>query len=159
MGDKQRAPGHHASAVNHHGQAAHFHREAAKHYLIGKDYAHAAHMALTAQGHALKAIWHGNEAQPRHDDFGVPTPEPANSVRETSLNIAEHHTAAADDHEQASRHYRLAADFYGTNDDTKADYEANIAHGYARHALFHGDEAAKHHVEHYGKSGPSAEIL
>jgi hypothetical protein len=33
-----------------------------------------------------------------------------------------------------------------------------MAHRHAHHSVFHGDEAAMHHVEHYGKSHPTAEI-
>lgn len=159
MTEKHGEAEHHISAANHHRQAALYHREASKHYQAGKDFGHAAHMALAAHGHALKAIWHGNEAQQRHEDFGVPAPESPQSASDDNLNVAEHHAAATADHEQAAQHHSQAAEHFEKNDYTKAAYEANIAHGYARHSLFHGDEAAKHHVEHYGKAGPTAEIL
>jgi hypothetical protein len=169
MPEKQKTPGHHASAAYHHLQAAYYHREASKHYQDGKDYAHAAHMALAAYGHALKAIWHENEAHEVHETYRAFSPEPLESYSgrtdeiggpaETVFSSAAHHAAAANDHEQAAQHQNLAAEYFNGNDQEKAEYEANIAHGYARRAIFHGDEAAKHHVEHYGKSGPTAEIL
>ncbi len=135
---------------------------------MGKDYAHAAHLALTAHGHALKAFWHGNEAQKRYQDLGISSPEPPKRIfdnvvdaartLEAKLSVAQDHTAAADDHDEAARHEQKAALHNDANDRVKAAYEGSIAHVYARHAIFHGDEAAMHHVEHYGRAGPTAEI-
>ena len=67
---------HHTAAVEHHQQAARFHREAARHYQTGKDYAHAAHQALTAHGHALRALEHGQAASTSyaaHEGSPLPT--------------------------------------------------------------------------------------
>ena len=60
MGSEQSAGGHHSSAAAHHGQAPNFHREAASRYKVGKDYVHAAHQALVAHGHAMRALEHGH---------------------------------------------------------------------------------------------------
>jgi hypothetical protein len=132
----------HASAAIHHAAAARFHREASRHYQVGKDHAHAAHQALLAHGHGLRAIERGYEA----------------SAYYATLNVSEHHAAAADHHEQAARHHGQAAKHRDEKDFALAAHEAQIAHGHAQHSVFHDNEAAKHHVEHYGKSGPTAEI-
>ncbi len=126
-------------------------------------------MALTAHGHALKALWHGNEAHRQDERLGTFSSEPFRSTfdvaaeterkMESTLSSAAHHAAAAADHEQAVKHLAQLAEFQSGNDHVEAAQEADIAHGYARHAIFHGDEAAMHYVEHYGKSGPTAELL
>jgi hypothetical protein len=164
---------HHTSAANHHQQAARFHREASKHFEIGKDYAHAAHQALIAHGHAVQAIHSGNEARRYYAEhngnalpnslqsvlrFPVKSPEVAATVH-SGLSGAEHHEAAAVHHEQAAQHHERAVKHHDENDDTLAVHEARIADDHAQRSVFHGDEAARHHTEHYGKSGPTAEIL
>jgi hypothetical protein len=127
---------------------------------------------LVAHGHALQALDHGNEAGKyfaEHDGTVLPkysesVPRfPAKSLEtagtvQTNLSGAEHHAAAADHHEQAARHHGQASKHCDAKDYVLAAHEALIAHGHAQHSVFHGDEAAKHHVEHYGKSGPTAEI-
>ena len=164
---------HHASATNHHEQAARYHRDASRHYQVGQDYAHAAHQALIAHGHALLAIERGNEASryyAEHDDRPLsgpadPAPHlPAKSIETpgtmtTNLSDVTHHAAAADHHDEAARHHGNAAGHGERKDFALAVEEAEMARGHARQAVFHGDEAAKHHAEHYGKSGPTAEIL
>jgi hypothetical protein len=47
---------------------------------------------------------------------------------------------------------------YDAKEYALAAREVEIAHGHTQRSVFHGDEAAKHHVEHFGKSGPTAEI-
>jgi hypothetical protein len=172
MTAKHRAAEHHASAAIHHEQAARYHREASRHYQTGKDYAHAAHQALVAHGHALQAIDRGNDASKYyagHDGNALPNnPEPVPrfsaktfetaGTTETNLSGAEHHAAAADHHEQAARHHGQASKHCDGKDYALAAHEAQIAHGHAQHSVFHGNEAAKHHVEHYGKAGPTAEL-
>jgi hypothetical protein len=56
---------HHLAAATHHEQAAAHHRLASQHYAE-KDYAHAAHQALIAHGHAQQGIRHANEATKYH---------------------------------------------------------------------------------------------
>jgi len=160
---------HHASAAFHHRQAAQFHREASRHYEIGKDFAHAAHQALIAHGHALRAIDHGNQAGKYYagqdgsllQKYPEPVPlAPAKAVEaaETDLSGSQHHAAAADEHEQAAEHHAQAAKRLDEKDYELAAHEAQMAHRHAHYSIFHDDEAAMHHVEHYGKSGQSAEI-
>jgi hypothetical protein len=165
MTARHRATEHHTAAAAHHAQAAMYHRESSKHYQIGKDYAHAAHQALIAHGHSLHAIDSSNEAgkyYAQHDGTAK-YPEPiarftGKALVETKLSGADHHAAAADHHEQAARHHDLACKHCDARDYGLAAHEAQVAHGHAQHSVFHGNEAAKHHVEHYGKSGPTAEI-
>jgi len=164
---------HHVSAANHHEAAARYHREASRHYEFGEDYAHAAHQALVAHGHALLAIDSGNQASryyAEHDHHPLsakitPTPHlPAKSLpipgaMNTNLSDANHHAAAADHHDQAARHHGHADGHGERKEYALAVEEAQMARAHAQQAVFHGDEAAKHHAEHYGKSGPTAEIL
>lgn len=70
----------------------------------------------------------------------------------------QHHAAAADHHEQATGHHRAAAEHCAAMEYVLAAHEAQRAHDHAQLAVFHGDEAAKHHVEHYGRAAPTAEI-
>jgi hypothetical protein len=77
---------------------------------------------------------------------------------QANLSGAEHHTAAADHHEQAARHHGQASKHYDAKEYAQAAHETQIALGHAQHSVFHGDEAAKHHVEHFGNSGPTDEI-
>src|SRR5271170_1814435 len=85
----------HASAAIHHAAAARFHREASRHFQVGEDHAHAAHQALLAHGHGLRAMERGNQADAYY----------------ATLSVAEHHTAAANHHEQAARHHGQAAKY------------------------------------------------
>jgi hypothetical protein len=116
---------HHLSAQPHHEQAARFHREASRHFEAGKDFAHAAHQALIAHGHALQALefelasnvyYVGLAA--RKDAPDTPSSHLHHAATESegstniSLSCAEHHTAAADLHEEACRHLsRIAGHF------------------------------------------------
>jgi hypothetical protein len=165
--------GRHASAIVHHTEAAQKYREAARHYLIGKDYDHAAHMALIAHGHALQAIKHGDDAGeayvgdggsvwPRHPkriDHRSGEPNVAIGPTWTILSAAEHHTAAADRHDRAAAHHSAATGYAKANDVPAAIEKTRSALEHAHQALFHGDEAAKHHAEHYGRAHPTAELV
>ena len=152
MTAKQGAAGHHASAVSHHGQAMQFHREAARHYQIGKDYAHAAHQALVAHGHTMQAMEHGQKAAEAYAEHGGnPLPkylDRADATSEVALTAAEHHAAAAGHAEEAGRHHSQAAKYYADKEYTLAAKAAQTAHLHAQQSVFHGDEAAKYHVRH-----------
>jgi hypothetical protein len=160
---------HHISAAIHHEQAAHFHREASRHYQIGKDYAHAAHQALTAHGHALRALEHGQAASTRYADHGG-SPLPGYLARAADkpgttavaapldLGVMAHHAVAAEHHEAAERHHAQAGTHGGADHYIRALHETRSALDHGQHALFHGAQAAVHHMEHYG-SHPSAELV
>jgi len=160
------APSHHAEASFHHGQAAQYHREAGHHYLLGKDYAHAAHQALLARGHTLLAIRHGHQAAQLYAKYQAGTPAApigfakyagaGMEAMKADLSIAEHHELAAAQHEAAASHHREALKHEAAEAAAK---EAETAHRHAHQAVFHGDEAAMHHIEHYSKAGPSAELV
>ncbi len=156
------AASHHAEAAFHHGRAARFHREAGHHYVLGKDYAHAAHQALLARGHALLALRYGDQAA---QIYATNPPEPIGLAKyagagveamKADLSIAEHHELAAAQHEAAASHHREAINHEAGE---LAAKEAEIAHRHAHQAVFHGDKAAMHHFEHYSKAGPSAELV
>lgn len=162
------AAGHHAAAAAHHGHAMRHHREASRHYRVGKEYAHAAHQSLVAHGHALRALDSGYAASKvyaEHHGFALPPhralnglADPSSSTPKVARDSSEHHDAAASLHDHAGRHHSLAAAQFSTQRYAQAMHDMQLAHGYAQRSLFHGDEAAKHHVEHYGKSAPSAEL-
>ena len=172
MTENHMASEHHRTAARHHTQAANYHHESSRHYENGEDYAHAAHQALIAHGHALLGLKYGDEAWAHyagHHLSDLPKPsDPGPSVAVRSLGVVEttpgeisgaaHHAAAATHHEQAAHHHQEAAKLCGEKDDARAPHEAQMAHRHAHYSFFHDDEAAMHHVEHYGKSGQSAEI-
>jgi hypothetical protein len=169
MANQHGAAAHHASAAAHHNEAARYHREASRHYLVGKDYAHAAHQALVAHGHALHAVGRGHEANKYYlqNDRNAPVKpaeppaggtSPGKMAAIPHVNSAKHHAAAADRHHEAMEHHGLARSHCDERDYELAAHEARIAHSHAEAAVFHGEEAAMHHVEHYGKSGAIAEI-
>ena len=173
MSDQHMAAKHHASAAFHHQQSAQLHREASRHFEAGKDYNHAAHKALVAHGHALHAIGRGNDAAQYyagHDSTALPGDQgsvvrfppksvDASGATQAALSGAGHHAAAADHHEQAEQHHTKASRHLQEKNEEEAAHEAQIAHRHAHLAVFHSDEAAMHHVEHYGASGPTAEIV
>ncbi len=158
MTNEQGAAGHHASAATHHGHAMRFHLDSARHYQVGKDYAHAAHQALVAHGHALRAIDHGNAATRDESGRGAP-PASFLDARKTPRDGALYHAAAAEHHQQAEIHHGKAATHAAANDLSQEAEESLQAHHHAHEAMFYGDEAARHHVEHYGRAGPTAELL
>jgi hypothetical protein len=168
MTDAREQSTHHAAAAEHHQQAARFHREASRHYQIGKDYAHAAHQALTADGHALRALEHGQAARAlyaAHEDRPVPNylSRSAGEFGSTAvaspkvLTLAEHHTIAADHHDAAAQHHELARKHSDAEHYVRANHATKEALKHTEHALFHAGQAAMHHMEHYG-SHPSAEL-
>lgn len=167
MSAKQGAAGHHDQAMMHHAQATHFHREAARYYQIGNDYANAAHRALVAHGHTMYAMEHGVKASEDYAEHGGnPLPRyldraegPSAVVVADRLSGARHHSAAADHDEKAAHHHGVAASHFAEQQYALAAEEARIAHGHAQHSVFHGNEAAKYHVEHSGRAAPSAELL
>jgi hypothetical protein len=165
---KQGPAHHHEAAASHHEQAAHFHREASRHYQIGKDYAHAAHMAMTAHGHALRAMEHGQAVSAYyagHDGSPLPgylTRPPDNPVSTAitspvNLGITEHHSVAATHHDAAQRHHLQAGTHASAEHYIRANHETKYALDHGRHALFHDDQAAMLHTEHCGRH-PSAEL-
>lgn len=126
MSEKRRRAGHHASAAYHHGQAAHYHREASHHYQIGKNFAHAAHLAAAAYEHAASAIWYGKEVQAHDENLRAHAPEYPSYFTEDGLDTATtsetltrkaaQHAAAADDHDEAAQHHSRAAELLDEKD-------------------------------------------
>jgi len=167
MTEEYRAAEHHGSAAVHHQQAMRYHREAATHYQVGKDYAHAAHMALVAHGHGWQAIDHGKQANTFYidqDGKSATVPRfPSRSLEamgkeQAELGCQAHHATAADHHEHAARQHDEASKHCGGKNYSLAARAAQMAHSHALQATFHSNEAAKHHAEHYGKSRPTAEL-
>jgi len=150
MTERQGAAGHHASAATHHTQAADYHRSSA-------------HQALVAHGHTLHAIEDGRKAQeayaqPEPAERTAATAPAAVAIVPVTPSEAEHHLAAAQHDEHAAHHHGAAARYWEGKNYALAGHEAHIAHDHALHSVFHGNEAAMHHVEHYGGAGPSAEL-
>nr|WP_294515966.1 hypothetical protein [uncultured Rhodopila sp.] len=152
---------HHVSAAIHHEQAAHFHREASRHYQIGKDYGHAAHQAITAHGHAVRAMEHGQAASAYYAGHqGSPLPgyltRPSDKpvsmavASPISLTGAEHHVAAAVHHDAAGQHHAKAGTHRSAEHYIRANHETNNGIDHGKHALFHGDQAATDHMEQFG---------
>jgi hypothetical protein len=148
----------HAAAASHHEQAAHYHREASHHYQIGKDYAHAAHQALVAHGHSLRALEHGQAALACYIEHeGVPLPSNWTRSHGAAISTAmtlpknltsiEHHANAAEHHDAARRHHllaekhSLAGKHSGPDHYVRASHETKCAVDHGKHALFHGDQA------------------
>jgi len=165
----QEPTNHHASAAIHHEQAAHFHRQASRHYQIGKDYEHAAHQAVTARGHALRALEHGRTAGTsyvEYDSRSLPSYLTRSSDKSVSMAVASpiplsgmaHHIVAAEHHDAAGRHHAQAGTHCSAAHFVRANFETKNALDHGEHAIFHGDQAALHHMEHYGKR-PSAELV
>ena len=164
----QESSDHHASAARHHEQAAHFHRAASRHYQIGKDYAHAARLALTARGHALRALEKGQAASlhyAEHESSPLPAyltrssdnPPSAAVAAAISLDGAALHAVAAEHHDAAGRHHAQAETHRGADHYIRACHETKKALDHGKHAIFHDDAAAMYHMEHCG-SHPSAEL-
>jgi hypothetical protein len=162
------ASGHHHSAARHHEQAAYFHREASRHYQIGKDYAHAAHQALTARGHALRALENGQAASARyaeHEGSALPTYLTRSSYNPSStavgaaisLDGSALHSVAAEHHDAAGRHHAQAQIHREAEHYIRASHETKKALDHGKHAIFHDDAAAMYHLEHCG-SHPSVEL-
>ena len=71
------------------------------------------------------------------------------------LSERQHHDEAAVQHEQAVLHHSQAAGYLKEQNFTLAAREAHFAQGYAQNATFHGTEAARHHVDHFGTAAPA----
>jgi len=67
------------------------------------------------------------------------------------MSAAGHHAAAADHNDQAAAIMRRQPGI-SKNMKKNSPFMRRKCHRHAHHSVFHGDEAAMHHVEHYGKS-------
>jgi hypothetical protein len=148
----------HTMAAIHHDQAAKFHHAASTHFESGKDYAHSAHEAILAHGHALKALEFGQKAigKSNSEDGHVPArqyQQPSHllselfegaGLRAPCTNGAEHHRAAAVHHELAASHERQASSYESASNSAAAEKEALLAEQHSQLSLFHSDEAAKY---------------
>ena len=91
MSENHSATEHHRTATKHHTRAAEYHRESSRHYETGKDYAHAAHQALIAHGHALLGLKYGDEARAHYaghhlSDLSKPSnPGPSVEIRSADV--------------------------------------------------------------------------
>jgi len=143
MNTKHSKKEHLEAAASHHEQAGRLHREASRHFEDGKDFAHAAHQAMLAHGHALHAIERANEALKHH---GAPlVVPPATAPADSHAGAAQHHAFAAELHEQAARHMRNAAKHFDEDRGAVA-HETQLAFSLALRGLSHSNEAAKQHV-------------
>jgi hypothetical protein len=140
--------GHLEAAASHHEQAALFHREASQYYEAGKNYEHAAYLAVLAHGHAQQAI---DEVHVAAKHAGAPSP--AGSV-ESGLTAAQHHAAAATLHTQSAQHLRHAVKLFQT-DRSAVAHETQVSLALALRALVHGNEAAKQYVTSLRAKGAS----
>jgi hypothetical protein len=131
--------GHLEAAASHHEKAALFHREASQFYEAGKNYEHAAHLAVLAHGHAQHAI---DEVHVAAKHAGAPSS--AGSV-ESGLTAAQHHAAASALHTQAAQHLRYAVKLFDA-DRSAVAHETQLALSLTLRALVHGNEAAKQYV-------------
>ena len=59
---------------------------------------------------------------------------------------------AAEHHEHAARPYKEAAKHHEAGKHETAAHHAHLAHGHQTHAMHHASEAAKAHIEEYGKA-------
>ncbi len=167
MTDIPTAAAHHDAAAAHHEHAAACHREASRHFQTGKDFGIAAHQAMLAHGHALHAVRQGDEARslyaPHHLSTWTPPADPgadgSKSGESVPSAIVPRHAAAERYHTQAALHHKQAAMLFIERQYARAAHEAQMATRHAHHSIFHEDEAALHYIEHYGKSGQSAEII
>jgi hypothetical protein len=48
----------------------------------------------------------------------------------------------------------MASKHYAEKDYAHAAHQALIAHGHMQHAVRHGNEATKYHLEHHGEEQP-----
>jgi len=143
-----------------HEHAARLHTEAAKHYIAGKDYAHAAHQALAAHGHALFALAQGQKVVEHyrtrtHSEMAIENNPlsrsdlvslSASGPVQCGLHAVLHHEAAAQLHEHAARFLRQATGHYEHGDIALAAHEAQAAHAISLCAIDQSNEAAKHHA-------------
>lgn len=144
MNTKHSKKEHLEAAASHHEQAGRFHREASRHFEAGKDFAHAAHQAMMAHGHALHAIYRANDAGKHNSNTPLIAAQPPGSA-EGSATAAQHHAMAAELHEQAAQHLRSAARHFD-QDRGSVVHDIQLAISLAMRALSHSNEAAKQYV-------------
>ncbi|MCW0182727.1 MAG: hypothetical protein OJI70_13205 [Zavarzinia sp.] len=161
----------HAAASLYHQQAAAHHHEAGRHFQSGKDFAHAAHQASLAHGHALLGIDMGSHAadyyRRNHDDLATAGSGPitrasveaveAAGTLEAGLGVSAHHARAAIHHERAARLHLQAMESCDASDIALAISDTGSACTEAQCALFHGDEAAKRHAGEDARRLPAIE--
>ena len=140
--------GHLEAAASHHEKAAVFHREASQFYEAGKNYEHAAHLAVLAHGHAQLAIDEVHVAA-KH----ASAPSSAGAV-DNGLTAAQHHAAASALHTQAAQHLRHAVQLFDA-DRSAVAHETQLTLSLALRALVHGNEAAKQYVASLRTKGAS----
>lgn len=169
MAGTQGSEDHHMSAAQHHEQAARCHREAARYYETGKDYTYAAHQALSAHGHGLRALEHGlaaganyaaQETSPLPSCLTRSTDKSASTAVASPITLggSAHHIIAAGHHDAAEQHHEQAGTHCNAEHYVRANHENKKALDHGKHALFHCDQAAMHHMEHYA-SHASAELV
>lgn len=140
MNTKHSKKGHLEAAASHHEQAARYHHEASRHFEDGKDFAHAAHQAMMAHGHALHAIDRAHDAGAH--SAGTPPIMPASTGSGANSEAAKHHATAAELHEQAAQHMRHAVKLFD-QDRSAVAHDTQLALSLALRALSHGNEAAR----------------
>ena len=69
-----------------------------------------------------------------------------------SRKAAEHHLKAAEHHQLAAQYHREAAKHHQAGKHETAAHHAHLARGQDEHAMHRAAEAAKAHVEDYGKA-------
>ncbi|MGF6599936.1 hypothetical protein P3T23_004670 [Paraburkholderia sp. GAS448] len=141
MNTKHSKKGHLEAAASHHEQAARYHHEASRHFEAGKDYAHAAHQAMMAHGHALHAIDRAHDAG-AHSAATPPITPASTGSGANNAHVAAHHATAAELHEQAALHMRQAVRHFDQDRGAVA-HDAQLALALALRALSHGNEAAR----------------
>jgi len=147
------------SAPSSHAHAAWLHIDAARHHVVGKDHSHAAHQALVAHGHPLLALARGQEMTDRYLEkasLETTVKEPISLldpislgpsiIVQSSLHVAEHHEAAAELHEHATRYLLQASRHYEAGNVALSAHEAQTAHAMGLCTIDHSNEAAKHHA-------------
>jgi hypothetical protein len=134
MTNKPSKIGHLEAAASRHEKAAVFHREASQFYEAGKDYEHAAYLAVLAHGHAQHAIDEIHVAA-KHGSAA----SSAGSV-ESGLTAAQHHAAASALHTQAAQDLRHAVKLFDA-DRSAVAHETQLALALTLRALVHGNEA------------------
>jgi hypothetical protein len=129
------------AAASHHEQAARYHRAASRYFEAGQDYAHSAHQAMMAHGHALHAIDEAHDAG-AHSTNAPPVMPASTGSGADSANAAKHHAMATELHEQAAQHMRHAVKLFD-QDRSAVAHDAQLALSLALRALSHSNEAAK----------------
>jgi hypothetical protein len=147
----QKASAHHAAAAEHHSLAMQLHRSASRHYLIGKDYAHAADQALAAHGHALLALADADAACRLHG-VHLDLAQPPLPLPEAKSCCAEQHIIAANHHQHAVELQAKAAASCDCADTAETVGAATRALEHAQNAVNHSNVAAMLHATTGGAS-------